>query len=158
MAGGVLALSAYRKSGNDGNLFLFNTGVEHFEIREGESIVSAASRIECGGGTDTGVALRHMTNENIFADNIVIVTDEQQNTGSPFYQGLRRYRKKVNEEARAFVVDVAPYGGVMVPTEDENTFYCFGWSDNIISFIAQNTEGYKDLAAEVSGIDLCWEQ
>ena len=83
---------------------------------------------------------------------------EQQNTGSPFYRELRRYRKKVNEEARAFVVDVAPYGGVMVPTEDENTFYCFGWSDNIISFIAQNTEGYKDLAAEVSGIDLCWEQ
>lgn len=158
MAGGVLALSAYRKAGNDGNFFLFDTNVEHFEIREGESIISAASRIKCGGGTDTGVALRHMTDENIFADNIVIVTDEQQNTGSPFYRELRRYRKKVNEDARAFVVDVAPYGGAMVPTEDEKTFYCFGWSDNIISFIAQNTEGYKDLAAEVSGIDLCWEQ
>ena len=99
-----------------------------------------------------------MTDENIFADNIVIVTDEQQNTGSPFYRELRRYRKKVNEDARAFVVDVAPYGGAMVPTEDEKTFYCFGWSDNIISFIAQNTEGYKDLATEVSAIDLSWEQ
>ena len=46
----------------------------------------------------------------------------------------------------------------MVPTQDENTFYCFGWSDNIISFIAQNTEGYKDLTAQVSAIDLYGEQ
>ena len=44
-----------------------------------------------------------MIAQNDRCDTLIIVTDEQQNAGSPFYKRLRDYRYKVNKDARAFV-------------------------------------------------------
>jgi 60 kDa SS-A/Ro ribonucleoprotein len=157
MAGSVLALSIQRKSGK-GNLIVFDTEATEIEIAKCESILSVASKIGAFGGTDTGCGIRLMTEQKIFADNIVIVTDEQQNAGSPFYTELCHYRNKVYHDAKAFVVDVAPYGNAMVPTDDEKTFYCFGWSDQVVSFIARISSGYADLVQQVSAINLAQEK
>ena len=154
MAGSVLALATHRRAGMKGNFILFDTSADLIEIPEGGTIISEAAKIEARGGTDTGVGVRLMRRENLYADNIVIVTDEQQNAGSPFYSELVRYRKEINPLAKAFVVDISPYCTAMVPTTDENTYYCFGWSDQIVSFIAQNIEGYGDIVSRVSGLEL----
>ena len=152
-AGALLALSILRKSEGDTFIRLFNTESIPFATRPGESILAAASRIEASGGTNTGVSVREMIASRVFCDTIVIVTDEQQNTGSPFFNVLKGYRRKVNAEVRVFVVNVSPYQFAMVPPEDENTFYCYGWSDRIVSFIADSIRGYGDLVEIVRALE-----
>lgn len=151
-AGAVLALSIMRKAGGKGIFFLFDTEATLFETSPEEPILAAVARIDLGGGTDTGVALKSMLQKSFFVDNIVIVTDEQQNEGSPFFEVLRKYREKINGNAKAFVVNVAPYGGAMIPPEDENTFYVYGWSDHIVSFIANAVEGHGNIAEKIAGL------
>jgi 60 kDa SS-A/Ro ribonucleoprotein len=153
-AGSVLALSLLKKTGGRGRFMLFDTECEDVRVEADEPILRAASRICARGGTDTGVCLRHLIAQNDRCDTIIIVTDEQQNAGSPFYKRLRDYRYKVNKDARAFVVDVSPYGSAMTPPSDGKTWYCFGWSDQVVSFIAQAVQGYGDLVSRVSAIEL----
>ena len=95
-----------------------------------------------------------MMKNHFRVDNIVIVTDEQQNTGSPFYTELRHYRAILNPNARAFIVDVAPYGTAMVPADDPLTSCCFGWSDNIVSYIAQSSADLGGLVCRVENMEL----
>lgn len=154
MAGSVLALAIHRRAGRKGDFILFDTAAERVNVSAESSIISEAAKIGSRGGTDTGVGVRLLKKDNIYADNIVIVTDEQQNSGSPFYRELVKYRDKINPAAKAFVVDVSPYCTAMAPTDDENTYYCFGWSDQIVSFIAQCAEGYGNLVSQISGLEL----
>ena len=153
-AGSVLALSLLKKTGGRGRFMLFDTECEDVRVEADEPILRAAGRIYARGGTDTGVCLERMIAQNDRCDTLIIVTDEQQNAGSPFYKRLRDYRYKVNKDARAFVVDVSPYGSAMTPPSDGKTWYCFGWSDQVVSFIAQAVQGYGDLVSRVSQIEL----
>ena len=153
-AGSVLALSLLKKTGGRGRFMLFDTESEDVRVEADEPILRAAGRICARGGTDTGVCLERMIAQNDRCDTLIIVTDEQQNAGSPFYKRLRDYRYKVNKDARAFVVDVSPYGSAMTPPSDGKTWYCFGWSDQVVSFIAQAVQGYGDLVSRVSAIEL----
>ncbi len=155
MAGSVLALSIVRRTDGRGIFIIFNTEAEACAIDDDMTILEAAAGIPSGGGTDTGAPLRLMTRKRSFADNIVIITDEQQNTGSPFRRELANYRAKINPKTRVFVVNVAPYRGAMVPSSDPLTTYCYGWSDQIVSFIARASSGYADLVGEVAALDLC---
>ncbi len=153
-AGSVLALSLLKKTGGRGRFMLFDTESDDVHVDPNETIIRAASRIDTRGGTDTGVCLKQLTREKDFFDTLIIVTDEQQNTGSPFYKQLRKYRREINPEARAFVIDVSPYGSAMTPPDDGKTWYCYGWSDQIVSFIALALRGYGDLVETVSKINL----
>lgn len=154
MAGALLAFSIIRKTGGRGRLITFNTEAQDLKINEEEPILEAAAKITCWGGTDTSAGLVLMTKERSFADNIIIITDEQQNAGSAFHKMLRVYRDRINPSARVFIVNVAPYTGAMVPSEDHLTSYCYGWSDQIVSLIERASSGYGDLIGEVASIDL----
>ena len=149
LAASVLALSILKRAGGNGMIRLFNHEDCLFQTRRGESIPTAASRIKASGGTDTGVSIRAMEAEKAWCDQLVIVTDEQQNTGPGFCLDLKRYRRRVNPEARAFIINMAPCAHGMTPVEDENTFYCYGWSDHAISFIAHTLQGYGGLIERV---------
>ena len=98
--------------------------------------------------------MRRLTELRENVDQIVIVTDEQQNEGSPFYTELQRYRAKVNPNAKAFVVDLSPYRGAMVPKEDLNTHYVYGWSDQVLSYISAAARGFDSMSAHVAKMDL----
>ena len=156
-AGSVLALSLLKKTGGRGRFMIFNTECEDVTVDASETIIRASSRLHARGGTDTGVCLKRLTAEKDFCDTIIIVTDEQQNRGATFYSKLSDYRKQVNPNAQAFIVDVAPYTTAMTPPVDEKTWYCCGWSDQIISLIAMATRGFGDLVQTVSQIPLANE-
>ena len=153
-AGAVLALAVYRRAGAKGDFILFDTEAKVFDMAGNGSILAAAAKVCAGGGTDTACGIRLMMKNHFRVDNIVIVTDEQQNTGSPFYTELRHYRAILNPNARAFIVDVAPYGTAMVPADDPLTSYCFGWSDNIVSYIAQSSADLGGLVCRVENMEL----
>ncbi|MBG9791858.1 hypothetical protein ABD76_04810 [Paenibacillus dendritiformis] len=86
-----------------------------------DSILTQADRIRPRGGTDTGAPVRELLRQQKKADQIIMITNEQQNSGSPFYAALKDYRAKVNRNVKAFIVDIAPYRSAMVPPLDKDT-------------------------------------
>jgi 60 kDa SS-A/Ro ribonucleoprotein len=152
--GAVFALALYKKTQGSSLFWLFDTNVYDAKPSRHDSILTQAERIRAVGGTDTGAPVRKLIEERIVVDQIIIITDEQQNSGSPFYQQLKRYRSKVNRETKAFIVDLAPYRHAMVPDQDPRSFYIYGWSDTVLSYIAQSVQGYRSMTERVAGMEL----
>ncbi|WP_127587216.1 TROVE domain-containing protein [Paenibacillus koleovorans] len=152
--GSVFALALYKKTEGDSLFWLFDTVVVDPRPSRRDSILSQADQIQARGGTDTGAPVRELLRKREKVDQIVIITDEQQNSGSPFYEELMKYRSKVNPDVRAFIIDIAPYRSAMVPPLDRNTFYIYGWSDTVLSFIAHSIRGYGTMVQAVEGLEL----
>ncbi|WP_438447040.1 TROVE domain-containing protein [Gorillibacterium sp. sgz5001074] len=152
--GSVFALALYKKTKGNSLFWLFNTEVRDVRPSKRDSILGQAEHIRACGGTDTGAPVRKLFQERKRVDQIIIITDEQQNSGSPFYQELAHYRSKVNPDVKTFVVDIAPYRYAMVPPQDHHTFYIYGWSDTVLSYIAQSVQGYASMTEQVNAMAL----
>ncbi|WP_172253629.1 TROVE domain-containing protein [Saccharibacillus deserti] len=152
--GSVFALALYKKTGGNSVFLTFDHEVHDPQPSRNASIMLQASRIRARGGTDTGAPMRRLAELQEYVDQIIIITDEQQNEGSPFYTELQRYRAKINRKAMAFVVDLSPYRGAMVPKEDLNTHYIYGWSDQVLAYISAAAQGFDSMSAHVSRIEL----
>ncbi|CAN7716595.1 TROVE domain-containing protein [Paenibacillus sp. LjRoot153] len=152
--GSVFALALYKKTQGNSLFWLFDTDVVDAKPSRMDSILTQAARIHARGGTDTGAPVRKLIQERKKVDQIIIITDEQQNSGSPFYEELKRYRSKVNHDVKAFIVDIAPYRHARVPVQDPQTFYIYGWSDTVLAYIAQSVQGYSTLVDRVTAIAL----
>ncbi|MCD9020207.1 TROVE domain-containing protein [Cohnella silvisoli] len=152
--GSVFALALYKKTQGNSLFWLFDTEVEDARPSRRDSILTQADRIQARGGTDTGAPIRKLLAERRKVDQIVIITDEQQNSGSPFYEALLKYRSKINPSVKAFIIDIAPYRNAMVPPQDRNTFYIYGWSDTVLSYIAQTAKGYGSMVQQIEAIVL----
>ncbi|HEY8464276.1 MAG TPA: TROVE domain-containing protein [Bacillota bacterium] len=144
--GSVFALALFKKTKGNGIFRLFDTAVYDPKASLHDSILTQAERITAKGGTDTGAPVRSLQTK---VDNIIIITDEQQNTGSPFYKELVKYRKKFNAATKAFVIDLAPYRSGMVPPSDPLSYYIYGWSDQVLQYISFATNGYGAMVAAI---------
>lgn len=149
LIGAVFALALYKRTGGNAIFWRFNTGVYKCYPSLIDSVLSQAERIRTDGGTDTGAPVRRLTGERINVDNIIMITDEQQNTGSPFCKNLAEYRRKVNPAARAFIIDVSPYRSAMVPPSDPLTHYIYGWSDQVLRYIPMVIRGFGGMVEAV---------
>jgi 60 kDa SS-A/Ro ribonucleoprotein len=152
--GAVFALALYKKTQGSSLFWLFDTEVVDAKPSRKDSILTQAAQIRARGGTDTGAPVRRLIQERKKVDQIIIITDEQQNNGSPFYEELNLYRSQVNRDVKAFIVDIAPYRHAMVPKQDPQTFYIYGWSDTVLSYIAQSVQGYASMVGRVNDIAL----
>jgi len=138
----IFGVCMMRKAKLDGRMMLFDTRVDEFPVSMRDSILTQAERVATRGGTDTGCTIKWMIDNNEKADNIILITDEQQNAGRPFVDRLDEYRQKVNRKAKAFIIDVAPYMTALVPPTDPLTYYCFGWSDAVLRYVSMATKGW----------------
>ncbi|MGF7396248.1 TROVE domain-containing protein (plasmid) [Thermoanaerobacterium thermosaccharolyticum] len=152
--GSVFALALYKKTNGQGIFWTFDTRVYDPKPSMYDSILSQAEKIEARGGTDTGAPVEKLRKDNIYVDNIIIITDEQQNTGSPFYKELEKYRRSINPNTKAFVIDIAPYRSSMVPPTDKNTHYIYGWSETVLHYIAMSIKGYDNMIEDIDKIEI----
>lgn len=152
--GSVFALALYKKTQGNSLFWLFDTEVLDAKPSRHDSIISQAERIHSRGGTDTAASVRKLLQQKKKVDHIIIITDEQQNSGSPFYSDLLTYRKKINPQAKAFIVDIAPYHHALVPPQDKLTHYIYGWSDTVLAYIAQAMKGYGSMVERIAAMEL----
>jgi hypothetical protein len=54
--------------------------------------------IKAGGGTSCGVALEYLTRKRQYVEQLIVVTDEQENTAPLFVDSLRKYREAVKAD------------------------------------------------------------
>ncbi|MFX3635891.1 MAG: TROVE domain-containing protein [Candidatus Pristimantibacillus sp.] len=152
--GSVFALALYKKTGGNSLFWLFDTEVEDARPSRRDSILTQAERIHTRGGTDTAAPILKLLAERRIVDQIIMITDEHQNSGSPFYEALLKYRKTMNPNVKVFIIDLAPYRYAMAPPQDHNIFYIYGWSDTVLSYIAQATKGYNTMIQQIDAIEL----
>lgn len=152
--GSVFALALYKKTNGNGIFWTFDTRVYDPQPSMYDSILTQAERIKAGGCTDTGAPVEKLRKDNIYVDNIIIITDEQQNTGSPFYKELEKYRRSINPNTKAFVIDIAPYRSAMIPPTDKNAHYIYGWSETVLHYIAMSSEGYSNMVEDINKLEI----
>jgi len=145
----VFGICLARKSGLTGKLWVFNTDLGQVRVSARDSILSQAEQIRSGGGTDHTQVVRHLIEEHRKLDNLIYITDEQQNTGMPLIDYVDEYRRKVNANLKLFIVDVGPYRSVLTPN-DKNTWYVYGWSDQALSFISMAARGFGSMVEQIA--------
>jgi 60 kDa SS-A/Ro ribonucleoprotein len=150
----LFAVSASKKA-NESKIYLFDTSVHEFPVSMRDSILTQAEKIRVMGGTNIGNAIAHLTRNKIKRDNVILITDEQQNAGSPAFAQIETYLKNINRDVNFFIIDVSPYRSAMTPPEmDKNTFYIYGWSDQVLSFIANVSRGFGGQVATVKNLEM----
>jgi len=65
--------------------------------------------LRTGGGTNVAISLQEATRQNRKLDLMVIVTDEQQNSGTPLMTAWKEYKRKVNPHAKLWIVNANNY-------------------------------------------------
>lgn len=147
----IFSIGLYKKTKGDSIFLCFDNRCLDPKVSRHDSILTQADRVVklVGGCTDTGICLQHIMRKGENVDNVICITDEQQNSGSPFYAVLREYRRRINRDTKAFIVDVANYSGASIPESDTNTYYTYGWSDNVLKYIPLVTQGFGGMVEDV---------
>lgn len=140
----VLATSIMKKTGGNGELVLFGNTAQVHHISMRDSLLTQAetlARIQIPG-TNQGIAIQTLLNARKSVDNLIIITDGEQNSGRPFMDVLADYKRIVNKNVRTFIVDVSPYGHAITATQERNTYYIYGWNDQVLNYINLASKGF----------------
>jgi 60 kDa SS-A/Ro ribonucleoprotein len=149
----VFGVSLFKKTNGTGDVRLFNTSSVPAKCSMSESIMSQSKRIAdmVGGGTDTGACIREATEVKRKFDNIIVITDETQNTGWGMYDCFSQYQQTVHRNAKLFVVGV---GGAeehgAIPSKVNDAWYVHGLGPSVINFVAAIAKGLPSVVDYVN--------
>ena len=71
--------------------------------------VKALLGMHTAGGTDVGISVREATRRKLKLDLHVLITDEQQNSGTPLINAWKSYRANVNSNAQLWIINATNY-------------------------------------------------
>jgi 60 kDa SS-A/Ro ribonucleoprotein len=142
----------------------FDDRVHHDHGLSGrDDILVSASKIARyhGGSTAVGAPIEHLLRSRTNVDVFIGITD---NVDWDYGQGCyasgnflnlwRRYRKEVNREAKAFLVTIAPYRDAVAPAGEPGVHYIYGWSDQVLKYIALRLETGSGQVEKISKMSL----
>jgi 60 kDa SS-A/Ro ribonucleoprotein len=147
----IFAVAALKKSGGNGRFIQYNTMAKEVSFSMRDSVLTQSRRVHADGGTDTSAPMRKILNEKCKTDNILLITDEQQNQGVPFADVFEQYRRQVNKDTKLFILDVSSYRSVVTP-DWNNVWYAYGWSDAALQFIGLTSRGW---GSQVEAVRKC---
>ena len=114
-----------------------------------------------GGGTALGSPIQHLLDRKIHADVFVGITDnedwaygEEHYTRHAFLKLWREYRRDVNPDAQAFVIQIAPYQHAVAPNGEPGVHFIYGWSDAVVKYISFMLEGGASQLKAIEEMDL----
>lgn len=150
-----MAVALVKKS--SGSLIAFDGAAKEFSISARDSLLTQAKqfynlRVHPQGGTNPAAAVDVLLKDKVKIDNLVVITDGQQNRGRPFTEAYFDYLSKVNRKVKLFIIDVSPHKHAMAPLADAGTFFLYGWSDQMLNFISLAAKGWGGLVEEVEKI------
>jgi len=164
--GALLGISAHKRNAENKSIFwMFNTNCmipdDTWDFTRPTLDLIEIIRHKVGGGTNTGACIENLTKTKTRVNNIIMFTDEQQNSGKPFYAALKEYKQKVNPNVRAFIVDVSSAstmsaktnGSHMAPVNEPNLWYIFGWTDQVLNFISLISKTGDSMVETISNMD-----
>jgi 60 kDa SS-A/Ro ribonucleoprotein len=144
----IFAVSLLKQARLEGRLLLFDDRLEEPTVSMKDNVLTQAHSVTARGGSDTALPMKQLVADRDVVDNIVLITDEQQNLGSPFVEQLDEYRRSVKADVRVFIVDVAPYRDA-ITDQDPLSWYVYGWSDQALSFVSMVSRGFGGMVEAV---------
>lgn len=139
---------------DNSHFYVFNTDIEKYPLSRRSGVLNTAMNARCGGGTDMYLPFRKMIADNVTADRIIILSDNECNSGGGWYsrrpvQALAdEYRRKTNNDLWVHAIDLQGYGTQQFHGKKTNIIA--GWSEKVFSFInlAEQGEGTLEKAIE----------
>jgi len=149
LIGGIFAISLMKKTDYNGRFFLFNHMLAEASVSMRDSILTQAQSIRASGSTRTDLIARWMLQEKEEADNLILITDEQQNRGGPFINALDEYRRRVKRDINVFIVDISLYRRALLPPEDP-AYFIYGWSPQVLNFVSMASRGWGTMVEAIT--------
>jgi 60 kDa SS-A/Ro ribonucleoprotein len=147
----MVTTSLYKKTGRC-VAYGFGDDSHVLNLSRVDSALTQADHIpELNAATNPAAPLEDMIRSGKRVDNIVLITDGQQNRGRPFYEVLSDYRRMVNPNAKCFIVDISGYLTGLVPVNDPQSYYIYGWNNDVLSYISLMASG--EVKSMVDDID-----
>lgn len=112
-----------------------------------DEILTTAEKIARfgGGGTAIGSPVEHLLRRKTRVDVFIGITDnvdwaygDGYSTSGSFLDLWSQYQREVAPDARAYLVTIAPYRDAPAPMGTKGVRFIYGWSDDVIKFIAQD--------------------
>lgn len=138
----IFAVALMKKAQGDGDLICFDAIAFPTTVSMRDSVLTQADRVAqlgANGGTNQTAAIEALGKKAV--DQMIIITDGEQNAGRPFVDALEDYRQRVNKNVKVFIMDVSPYRNQIVPSDAKNR-YIFGWNDQTMQFISMSAKGW----------------
>lgn len=115
----------------------------------------------CGGGTAVGSPIEHLLRTRTKVDVFIGITDNVDwaygggyYASDDFLKLWRRYRKEINPDAKAFLVTIAPYRDTVAPAGEAGVHFIYGWSDQVLKYIALKLETGSGQIERISKMSL----
>ena len=153
--GVLLGLIANRISDN-AIFYTFNHDIQKHALSRRTDILYSACRFNVGGGTDMSLPFQKMINDKIQADRIIILSDNECNSGyyrnSTIQSLAGKYRAQSGNNIWVHAIDLQGYGTQQFHGEKTNIIA--GWSEKVFDFIRLAEQGEGSLESAIS--DYIW--
>lgn len=134
--------------------YVFDHEIKKYPLSRRSGILSTAMNAPCGGGTNMYLPFEKMIEDNVRADRIIILSDNECNSGGGYYcrkpvQELADdYRRRTNNDLWVHAIDLQGYGTQQFHGQKTNIIA--GWSEKVFAFInlAEQGEGTLEKAIE----------
>ena len=74
-----------------------------------KNVLKRLFELNANGGTNSGVGIEYLLHNGIYKDIILLITDEQQNTGHSAYRAFNEYKRRINRDALLVIVNPTTY-------------------------------------------------
>ena len=139
----------------------FDTEVREVSLAPGAPVMAVTAEIArlCGGGTAVSAPISKLLAEGTRVDVFIGITDNEEWARDSygrvgFLPAWREYRQRINPEAQAFLLTIAPYAHAVAPPDEPGVHFIYGWADHVPGYIAQTLAGYASQVAAIRQLDL----
>ena len=132
--------------------YTFNNTIKKYAISHRSGILDTAIRSTCGGGTYMHLPFDKMISDDVKADRIIILSDNECNGafwGSPVQAHADNYRKKSGNDLWVHAIDLQGYGTQQFYGAKTNVIA--GWSEKVFTFIKLAEQGEGNLVKTIEG-------
>jgi len=148
---GMLAAAIYKRSGPGSEIVSFDDEAHPRKVHPTWALLDIVQAIsECDGGTDLSQPIKYALSTGRKFETLVFITDSEDwcswlknRTGA--IDAIRQYKQHVNPAARFFFLQVMPYEHAVVPPEEPNCHYVYGWSDEVLRYVGMEAGGVSQV-------------
>jgi 60 kDa SS-A/Ro ribonucleoprotein len=153
----IFAASLFKQS-DQALVLAFDDRLYKMAWNRADSVYGNASKLReiRGGGTDLDLPLDYLLSENMACEVLIAITDSEEWAGSGFLPTWRKYKAtQAGKDCKAFLIQLSADKGIgVVPPEEKDVYYIYGWGDQVLSYIDVVLSGGGSQIATVEGLNL----
>lgn len=122
--------------------YTFDTEIKKWSVSHRTGILETVIKTPCGCGTDMFLPFAEMMKNNVKADRIIVISDNECNRRwgrIPVQAFADEYRRKTKNDIWVHAIDLQGYGTQQF--HGANTNIIAGWSEKVLDFIKLSEQG-----------------